>query len=326
MVQPKMNKALWHISREYSQLQEVLFSDSLATPLLEIKSLYSLISTGSEYLVASGQVPPTLFQSMKIPHMEGGFEFPLTYGYSLVGAVQNSTAFAGKKVHLLHPHQNYCQVSIEEIFLIPDHVPLKRATLASNLETALTATWDANVQIGDKVLIVGFGMIGALIGRLLSFLPSVEVVVLEKDEYRKEFAQKMGFSTFESLPQKKYYDLAFHTSGTNEGLQNAIDGVGMEGKIMELSWYGTKHSNISLGGDFHQMRKQIISSQVSHIPANKSARWNYRRRKEVVFSLLMNPLFDEHITHEISFDESPTFFHQLRNHQLPKGIGWCIKY
>lgn len=320
-----MNRAaLWHISSESSQLKKIIASKKES--FLEVKSSYSLISTGTEYLVASGQVPPTLFQSMKIPNMRGGFEFPLTYGYSLVGIVENDGAFNGKKVHLLHPHQNYCQVSSEEIFLIPENVPEKRATLASNLETALTATWDANVQIGDQVLIVGFGMIGALIGRLLSFMPSVEVTVLETNAYRQSFAKKMGFSVFTELPKKNIFDLSFHTSGTNDGLQSAINGLGMEGKMIELSWYGIKKSTISLGSDFHQKRQQIISSQVGHIPANKSARWDYTRRKEVVFKLLANPIFDEHITHEILFAESPVFFHQLRNRQLEEGLGWCINY
>jgi len=149
---------------------------------------------------------------------------------------------------------------------------------------------------------------------------------LEKNEYRQSFAKKMGFSVFAELPKENIFDLSFHTSGTNNGLQSALNGLGMEGKVIELSWYGTRKSTLALGSNFHQKRQQIISSQVGHIPANKSARWDYTRRKKVVFKLLANPLFDEHITHEIPFSESPKFFHQLRNQQLEDGISWCITY
>jgi len=101
----------------------------------------------------------------------------------------------------------------------------------------------------------------------------------------------------------------------------------MEGKIIELSWYGTKSVQLNLGGDFHYQRKQIISSQVGQVPFEKSARWNYQRRKETVWELLKNPLFDAHITHEIPFTESPAFFDKLRNGEVQnEGLGWVIRY
>ena len=121
-------------------------------------------------------------------------------------------------------------------------------------------------------------------------------------------------------------DIAFHTSSSSAGLQCAVDAVGFEGKIIELSWYGMKATQIELGGSFHHQRKQIISSQVGHLPSDKIARWNYYRRKELVFQLLQNEIFDQHISHSINFENSPEFFNQLRKGQLPTGIGWCIDY
>ncbi len=319
-----MAKALWHISATRSALREVV--TAAEEPPVIVKSRYSLVSTGTEHLVATGKVPVSLHESMQVPNMKGSFAFPLIYGYSLVGEIQQPDYLSGKMVHLLHPHQTECRVMPEEIFVIPEEVPAKRATLASNLETALTAIWDANVQIGDRVLIVGFGMIGALIGRLLTMLPSIDLTAIEPDEYRQRFAGQMGCQIVTTTVQNNFFDLAFHTSGTSQGLQQAIDSVGREGTVVELSWYGTHTTSLSLGAGFHRFRKRLISSQVGHIPAAKTARWNIRRRKEVVFDLLKRGCFDEHISHEIPFEEGPAFFQKLRNGGLPPGVGWCFCY
>lgn len=322
----KMTKALWHHSPHHSALDEVHSLPLKTNELIQVKSLYSLISTGTESLVATGSVPKDLYKSMQVPYMEGKFSFPIKYGYSLVGEITAHHADAGQMVHLLHPHQNQCWVAPDDLFSIPKEVPAKRAALASNLETALTAVWDGQVGIGDRVMVIGFGMIGALVTRLLSFLPAVEVLVVEKNKDRRQRAKEMGFKTIVDNEISKTVDIAFHTSASTQGLQMAIDSVGFEGKIIEMSWYGKRKVELTLGSSFHQMRKQIICSQVGHIPSQKSARWNYKRRKEVVFQLLKNPVFDQHITHTISFEESPSFFQKLRSKNLPDGLGWCIEY
>lgn len=314
-------KALWHISPSTSILQE---QDLSTSKDLVIKSLYSLISTGTERLVATGQVPDLLKEPMSVPFMEGSFDFPFTYGYSLVGEVISEGEFKGRLVHLMHPHQDMVQVPAKAVYILPATIPSKRAILASNIETALTAIWDGQVSIGDRVLVVGFGMIGALVARLLSWLPAVKVVVQEKDKYRQSLAQQMGFEIRTSTDNN--FDSSFHTTSSSGGLQSAIDAVGKEGTIVELSWYGKKESTLKLGGDFHYQRKRIISSQVGQIPSNKSHRWTYHRRKKVVFDLLQNPLFDQHLTHEVPFEETPSFFQRLRTGQLEKGLGWVVRY
>ncbi len=316
--------ALWHISPLKSTLQK----EQLAMPLpnqITIKSLYSLVSTGTERLVAKGQVPKTMHQLMRVPSMGGDFSFPVKYGYSLVGEVRSKGPLAGKIVHLLHPHQDQLIIDRSTISLVPAEIPVKRATLASNMETALNAIWDSGVSIGDKVVVCGFGMIGGLVARLLSLMPAIEVVVLEKNAYRIAQATQMGFQV---NPNKlENFDYSFHTSGSSAGLQACIETVGMEGKVIELSWYGTKAVQLQLGADFHYQRKQIISSQVGHVPFAKNARWDYARRKAVVWELLKNSVFDAHITQEIAFADSPDFFDHLRTGELlQEGLGWVLRY
>lgn len=316
--------SLWHISDTESTLQTASL-DKFGKDYLLVKSLYSLISTGTERLVAMGKVPIAMHQSMAVPSMDGSFDFPVKYGYSLVGQVLSEGDLAGQIVHLLHPHQDLLQTENQFTSIVPKEIPAKRAALASNMETALNAIWDSGVSVGDKVVVCGFGMIGGLVASVLSLMPAVKVVVIERNAYRIQQAKEMGFLVNPSKLDR--FDYSFHTSGSSAGLQTCIEAVGMEGKIIELSWYGTKPVEVQLGASFHQQRKQIISSQVGHIPFSKSARWDYVRRKGVVWELLKNPVFDRHITEEVPFKESPNFFNELRKGDIiDKGLGWVIKY
>jgi len=321
-----MQKAtsLWHISDTSSALQTASL-DKFGKDYLLVKSLYSLISTGTERLVATGKVPNALHKSMAVPGMDGSFEFPIKYGYSLVGQILSKGDLEGQLVHLLHPHQDLLQTERQSFSIVPKEIPTKRAALASNVETALNAIWDSGVSIGDKVVVCGFGMIGGLVASVLSLMPAVEVAILERNSSRIHQAKQMGFMV--NPIDLEGFDYSFHTSGSSSGLQTCIEAVGMEGKIVELSWYGTKPVEVQLGASFHQQRKQIISSQVGHIPFSKSARWDYKRRKKVVWELLKNPVFDKHITNEVLFNDSPAFFEELRQGDiLDKGLGWVIKY
>lgn len=313
-----MPQALWHLSDNESAVQPV----ALAEKGLLVRALYSLVSTGTERLVASGGVPDALHSPMRVPGMAGHFTFPLTYGYSWVGkADAPGHLLHNKLVHTLWPHQTALRAPAEMLYPLPDHVPPLRATLASNMETVVNAVWDSGVSLGDRVLVVGFGMIGGLLARTLSRLPGVKVQVAETSPPRLSQLSAMGFESWDSQP----VDLAFHTTATGSGLQQSIDALGQEGKVVELSWYGERQANVMLGGDFHYGRKQIISSQVAHLPAGRRSRWGFRRRKSLVMDLLKDPAYDTHITQVLPFEKAPAFFEQLRSGDTPP-LGTVFNY
>ena len=214
-----MARALWHLSATSSILKEIKLPLENSDNCL-LKAEYSLISSGTERLIASGLVPESLHSQMKVPYMQGHFSFPLCYGYSMVGRViSEHSALFSKRVHLMHPHQDICAVEASSLFVIPEDIPSSRASLASNMETALNAIWDSGVSIGDRALVCGFGMIGALVARLLSFIPGVEVHILEIDPVRKRKAAEMGFEVVDKIKEERY-DLAFHTSASEKDYKN----------------------------------------------------------------------------------------------------------
>jgi len=316
-----MEKELWFIAPTKVEIKSVEVAQK--KDFITIQSLYSLISTGTELLMYNGYVPQDLHETMKVPFMQGDFSFPFTYGYSLVGKIDDvSSENNGRLVHLLHPHQTYAQVSEGCVSLIPDDVDPKLAVLASNLETALNAVWDGNIKIGENVLIVGFGMIGALLAGVLKSIKHVNIYVAETDPIRLNLINELGLNTFSDEVE---FDAVFNSSANENGFQLGLNSLGFEGRLIELSWYGNKKINVNLGGDFHSKRKKIISSQVGSLPTNMRSLWDYKRRKNIVFELLKDGYFKKLPLEEISFDDAPKGYRDLNNNRI-NGLAKIIKY
>ena len=128
------------------------------------------------------------------------------------------------------------------------------------METAVNAIWDAGVSVGDTILVVGYGLIGALLAELINKIPGTTVYVAEKQPTRCKKAMDMGLQLWETDTDRQAQnicDIAFHTSAQQEGLETAMNSVGQEGMVIELSWYGDRPIQVRLGGMFHAQRKAI---------------------------------------------------------------------
>lgn len=277
---------------------------------LEIETLFSGISRGTERLVFEGRVPPSEHATMRAPFQEGEFTFPIKYGYAAVGRVIN-TDRAGETVFSLHPHQSRFAVPAAMALPVPDTVPAARAVLAANMETALNIVWDAGLSAGDRVVVIGCGVVGALTGYLAARFPGTEVTVIDVNETRAPLVAHLGcaFATPDAAPQDA--DVVIHTSATESGLATAIALAGLEARIIEASWFGTAAPAIPLGGPFHQRRLQVISSQVGRIPARRAARWDYTRRLSKAIGLLADDRLDALIPTESAFSDLPVDYNAI---------------
>jgi threonine dehydrogenase-like Zn-dependent dehydrogenase len=189
---------------------------------------------------------------------------------------------------------------------LPDGLPPRRAVLAANMETALNAVWDGGAGPGDRVAVIGAGAVGCLTASILSRLPSTNVVICDTNDARSWIGDHFGvsFVSPDDLPQD--FDLIFHTSASGAGLSLALDRLGFEGRLVEMSWYGAGDTAAALGGGFHSRRLSIISSQVGSVSPSRRPRWTHRRRLETALQLLADdPRLDALITHEVAFEEAP---------------------
>ena len=123
---------------------------------------------------------------MRAPLMGGDFPFPVKYGYSAVGRTAD-----GRRVFVLHPHQDVFLAPAAMCISLPDVVPTRRAVLAANMETALNLTWDAAPCAGERMLVIGAGVVGLLTASLLARIPGAHVTVVDIDATRETLARQV---------------------------------------------------------------------------------------------------------------------------------------
>ncbi|MCX2950943.1 zinc-dependent alcohol dehydrogenase [Lentzea sp. NEAU-D7] len=280
---------------------------------VEVRTLFSGVSRGTETLVFRGGVPENQYAVMRAPFQEGDFPWPVKYGYLNVGVVEHGD-LRGRTVFCLYPHQTRYVVPETSVTLVPDAVPASRAVLAGTVETAVNAVWDARPLIGDRIAVVGGGMVGSSIAAVLATFPGARVELVDADPAREEVARKLGVGF--ALPGDALdgCDLVFHASATEAGLTTALDLLAPEGRVIELSWYGDRKISVPLGEFFHSRRLTIRSSQVGAVGRPDRT---YAERMAVALDLLADDRFDALVTGHSAFEELPDVMPKLANGEIP---------
>jgi 2-desacetyl-2-hydroxyethyl bacteriochlorophyllide A dehydrogenase len=283
-----------------------------------VRTLFSGVSRGTEALVFRGGVPPAQYAAMRAPFQEGDFPAPVKYGYLNVGAVeQGPPDLRGRTVFCLYPHQTAYVVPAGAVTVVPEDVPPARAVLAGTVETAVNALWDAAPLLGDRVAVVGAGMVGCCVARLLSRFPAVQVTLVDVDAGRADVAAALGVDFAPPADAAGPCDLVVHASATSAGLQRSLDLLAPEGTVIDLSWYGDTEVRLSLGGAFHAGRLGIRASQVGTISPARSGRRTTADRLTLALDLLRDPAFDALLTGQSRFGELPEVMPRLASGALP---------
>jgi threonine dehydrogenase-like Zn-dependent dehydrogenase len=212
-------------------------------------------------------------------------------------------------VFCLYPHQTRYVIASSAVFALPDGVAPSRAVLAGNLETAINGMWDADVRVGDRVAVVGAGVVGALVAYLAARVVGCQVELIDVLPERARVATALGVAFASPESARREADVVVNASGAPEGLATALALAGNESTIVEMSWYGDRATAIALGGAFHSRRLTLRSSQVGGVPAPQRARWTPRRRLELALSLLVDPTLDALVDGESDFEELPAVMH-----------------
>lgn len=305
-------QALWYVAAGRAELREEELPP-LAAGAVRVRALHGALSRGTEALVFAGRVPRSEFGRMRAPFMGGAFPFPVKYGYSVVGRVEAGPAELRERlVFVLHPHQSRFDVPAGAAVPLPDGHPPERAVLAANMETALNAVWDAEPKRGDRIAIVGMGVVGALVGYLCRrTIPDAEVTLIDVNPARAAIARTLGvgFAAPDAAPTE--CDVVVHTSATASGLATALNLARDEAIVLEMSWYGTSDVAAPLGGAFHSRRLRLISSQVGKVAPSHRASWTHRARLEAALAYTADPRLDALFAPAVSFKDLPVRLPQI---------------
>ena len=271
---------------------------------VRLKSLYSLVSSGTELKIFSGSFDDAALDTTIDGMKDERMSYPLAYGYSLVGQVVecgadvvDSADIMGRMAFAFSPHASAAVVDRSAIHLVPNGINPLDAIFMPSVETALSLVHDAGVLVGEKVAVFGQGLIGLLVTAILS-------------SFRPNSSETMGkvglVSAFDVVPDRlaesglmgadqalestslleDSFDVAIEVSGNGRALQVAIDSIVDGGKLIIGSWYGNDAVNLKLGIDFHRSQKTLRVSQVSNIPAFLSRTWTKERRFELTWELV----------------------------------------
>ena len=271
-----------------------------------VRTLYTGVSRGTEASIFGGHVPVSEYERMRAPFQTGDFPGPVKYGYLNIGVVDSGPApLVGTTVFTLYPHQSTFVVPADAVTPVPHDIPARRAVLAGAVETAINVLWDTAPMIGDRISVVGAGMIGCCVARLARGIPGVSVTLVDVNPAREVVADQLGvgFSDAATAPQDQ--DIVINTSGSGRGLQLALETVVTDGTVIEASWYGDRQATLMLGADFHSRRLTIRSSQVGAVASGRRETRTTRDRLVLALELLRDPAFDAVLTGESSWRTLP---------------------
>ena len=304
-----MATELWTAYWTMAPRHGVLRTEAARTPASGealVRTICTGISHGTEMLVHAGHVPPEVAESMRAPFQVGSWPGPVKYGYLSVGVVeQGPTSLKGSRVFCLHPHQDRYVVPASALTPVPDDVPSDRAVLAGTVETGINALWEAGPRIGDRVAVVGAGMVGGVLAALLREFPVDRLELVDVNPARSSLAAGLGVELVHPDDAAGDNDLVFHCSSTETGLARSLQLLGDEAELIELSWYGTTQPRVPLGGAFHARRLAIRASQVGAVAAARRPRRTTRDRLALALRMLKDPVFDVFITGHAPFAALP---------------------
>lgn len=297
-------RAFWLRAPGAGEIRTVELPDPGPDDVL-VRTRYSAVSRGTETLVFRGGVPESQHARMRAPFQVGDFPAPVEYGYLNVGEVQDGPAeLVGRTVFCLAPHRTGYVVPATAVTPVPDDVPASRAVLAGTVETAVNALWDAAPLVGDRIAVVGGGMVGCCVAALLARVPGARVELVDVDPARARVAAALGVGFAAPADAAGDCDLVVHASATDAGLARSLQLLADEGEVIELSWYGDRPVTLPLGEAFHSRRLTIRASQVGTVSPRR-ARRGYADRMALALRLLADPTFDALITREIRFADLP---------------------
>ena len=324
MGQVKRKTLYFTAPRQVDLREETL--PSLGADEVLVETICSAISAGTEMLVYQGHFPREMETDPAISSLRGGFGYPLAYGYACAGVVQDTGAKVDKswrdqRVFAFQPHTSHFITTPDSLFPIPQTLSPENACFLPNMETAINLVQDGAPLFGERILVLGQGIVGLLTASLLNEFPLDVLVTADCytlrcnsspvtsrfsfDPHAPEFRQEAGKLL------KQGADLTFELSGNPTALNDAIALTAFSGRIVIGSWYGEKQVEVKLGGTFHRSRIRLISSQVSTIAPELEGRWDKARRFDAAWKALERIQPEKWITHRFAIDDAEKAYRLL---------------
>jgi threonine dehydrogenase-like Zn-dependent dehydrogenase len=193
------------------------------------------------------------------------------------------------------------------LYIIPENVSFEQAAMVEAVAVALHAINISGFSPGNSCVVVGAGMIGIFIIKLLKVSGASSIIAIDVDENHLQKAEKAGadftfLATDENLVEKiksvtggRGADNTFEAVGKNDSVNMAIDVVRKGGSVTLV---GKIQGSCAICGeyeavlDFLRMGKISVDDQISAIaPLSEGDQWFERlyRKEENLGKVILRP-------------------------------------
>jgi 2-desacetyl-2-hydroxyethyl bacteriochlorophyllide A dehydrogenase len=299
-------------------IHEKTFGPPEADQIL-VSAVLSGISVGTELALFRGKI-----NNLHTKRWGYWTEFPINPGYELVGRVEKCGAGVrdvreGDRVVCHAPHATQALVSYQDYVPVPEGVTDEEATMAMLGATTAHGIRKAEVRYGDRVLVLGLGVVGFLCAAHARRSGARQVYIADPLPWKRSFAEQRGYQgvldpgspTFdrEILDRSRGsgMDIVIEASGHPAAIPAALRAVRRGGKIL---LQGTQTETVEMRFSDYPMHKEaLIICTWGKGPARETdpadLLWSRKQNQELAMELISRGEIEvaDLVTHRFRFEE-----------------------
>ncbi|NMB32644.1 MAG: zinc-binding dehydrogenase [Clostridium sp.] len=203
-------------------------------------------------------------------------------------------------------------------FEIPDHMTYAEASLIEPFACTVHGAEEANIQLGDKITIIGCGFQGLSFIQLARLYGASTIIAVDLDDYRLGLAKKLGADIIsnpsrenvEGIVNKvtsgRKCDVVIEAAGMPETWEQAIDLVRKGGTVIE---YGGCKPGTHITVDTRRLHYDALAIKgVFHTnPKHVQLAWDLMVNRKIDLSLM--------ITKEMKLDNICQAYEELKSNR-----------
>jgi 2-desacetyl-2-hydroxyethyl bacteriochlorophyllide A dehydrogenase len=316
---------------------EEVASAALGAGQVRVRTLFSGISAGTELSQYRGTSPfmnrewdtqNRLFRNSGVP----SWTYPVrNLGYEEVGEIVETgrditRLKVGDRIFGTWGHRTSYVLNEAEAAdrLMPAGADPRIGIFSHIGAVALNGVHDANIRMGDLVVVFGLGVPGQIVVQAAR-ASGATVVGVDPVESRRAMAERLGAdrtldpmavsvaSLIKGETGGRGADICIEVSGVPGALAEAMRTIAYASRIVAMGFFQGEARGLFLGDEFHHNRIEIVSSQISGVAPAASHRWNKLRLWQTAVRLQhegrlnLVPL----ITDVVDFAGAPELFARL---------------
>ncbi|EOL7483676.1 zinc-binding alcohol dehydrogenase [Escherichia coli] len=223
---------------------------------------------------------------------------------------------------------------------MPEGSSWKNAVCYDPAQFAMSGVRDANVRVGDFVVVVGLGAIGQIAIQLAKRAGASVVIGVDPIAHRCDIARRHGADfclnpigtdvgkEIKTLTGKQGADVIIETSGYADALQSALRGLAYGGTISYVAFAKPFAEGFNLGREVHFNNAKIVFSRACSEPNPDYPRWSRKRIEETCWKLLMNGYLncEDLIDPVVTFANSPESYMQYVDQHPEQSIKMGVTF